>query len=255
MTLFSDLFRLTGTGTVTITGAGGKTTLMFRLARELVSQNRIVLTTTTTKIFMPGPIESSSVILSESWEDIARNAGKALKTNRHVTAAQRLIPEKGKLLGLTPDQVDCLHGTGMFDWILVEGDGARQKPLKACADHEPVIPPCSDHGILVSGLDALGGPLNEQTVFRPELVSSVTGVPPNSPVTPECMGSVLCREIRRLYAIHPFDTISVFLNKADTDTSRKLAARVAQYITEADLPHRIRIIAGSLHHDHAAVIP
>ena len=40
-------------GVVSLVGAGGKTSLMFRLARELSIAGDAVLTTTTTKIFEP----------------------------------------------------------------------------------------------------------------------------------------------------------------------------------------------------------
>ena len=38
---------------ISIVGAGGKTTLMFALARELSNKKGMVITTTTTKIFPP----------------------------------------------------------------------------------------------------------------------------------------------------------------------------------------------------------
>ncbi len=40
---------------ITLVGAGGKTTLMFALARELLTGHKKIITTTTTKIYPPEP--------------------------------------------------------------------------------------------------------------------------------------------------------------------------------------------------------
>ncbi len=50
-----DILKLKSQGVISIIGAGGKTSLMFSLAKELSKSGKKVLTTTTTKIFMPTP--------------------------------------------------------------------------------------------------------------------------------------------------------------------------------------------------------
>ena len=44
---------------ISLVGAGGKTTLMFRLAKELLLSGKRVVTTTTTKILEPTPEETN----------------------------------------------------------------------------------------------------------------------------------------------------------------------------------------------------
>ncbi|MCK7504559.1 MAG: hypothetical protein MZV70_11045 [Desulfobacterales bacterium] len=53
-----DALLLHGGGVVSLVGAGGKTSLMYRLARELAGTGQAVLTTTTTRIYPPagGPV-------------------------------------------------------------------------------------------------------------------------------------------------------------------------------------------------------
>ncbi|MGB4108702.1 MAG: hypothetical protein WBL38_02525, partial [Desulfomonilia bacterium] len=75
-----------GGGVITLVGAGGKTTLMFRLARELAVSDGPVLTTTTTKIYRPGPDDSPQVIVSASAEEVLARSARILETSRHVTA-------------------------------------------------------------------------------------------------------------------------------------------------------------------------
>ena len=56
---------------VSLVGAGGKTTLMFALARELAAPQKLVITTTTTKIFYPSPSDTPYVLVSENEDEIA----------------------------------------------------------------------------------------------------------------------------------------------------------------------------------------
>ena len=56
--------QLSTGGVVCFVGAGGKTSLMFRLARELSAGGDSVLTTTTTKIQMLTPVQSEEVVIS-----------------------------------------------------------------------------------------------------------------------------------------------------------------------------------------------
>ena len=48
---------------ITLVGAGGKTTLMFALANELLAGHKKIITTTTTKIYPPEPGQSPALIL------------------------------------------------------------------------------------------------------------------------------------------------------------------------------------------------
>ncbi|MCL5046062.1 MAG: putative selenium-dependent hydroxylase accessory protein YqeC, partial [Actinobacteria bacterium] len=46
---------------ISFAGAGGKTSAMFRLARELAGQGHAVVATTTTAIFAPEPGQADAV--------------------------------------------------------------------------------------------------------------------------------------------------------------------------------------------------
>ena len=66
------------------------------------------------------------------------------------------------------------HQAKCFDYILVEADGSRQRPIKAPADHEPVIPNGTTKTVGVIGLDALGKQIHGTSVHRPELLCRLT---------------------------------------------------------------------------------
>lgn len=82
----------------------------------------------------------------------------------------------GKVIGVDPEWVDRLAAEGIFDLILVEGDGAAQKALKAPAEYEPVIPASTTLLLPVMGLSVFGKPLSGEIVHRPERFSEVTGL-------------------------------------------------------------------------------
>ncbi len=157
---------LEGGGVVSLVGGGGKTSLMFKLARELSMAGDTVLTTTTTKIFEPSQDQTSCVILSDSVKNILERADGLLNKHLHLTAAVGKLPESGKLCGFRPEIIGELWHAGLFQWIIVEADGAAGKPLKAPAAHEPVIPACYKTIGGDGGFEWCGSTLDRTTGFQ-----------------------------------------------------------------------------------------
>ena len=77
-------------GVVSLVGAGGKSSLMYKLARELSDAGKSVLTTTTTKIFVPSKAQCEHVVLSDSSMEIIQKANFNLE--REETFSRLLIP-------------------------------------------------------------------------------------------------------------------------------------------------------------------
>ena len=215
MGLLRDALSPRGGGVISLIGAGGKTTLMFELARELAAEGQSVLTTTTTKIFMPGPDQSRILILAKDLPALFEKLGGPASGGSHVTAAAGEAPGQNKLAGYPPELIDALNVAGLFQWILVEADGSRQLPLKAPGEHEPVIPQSSGWVVAMVGLDGVGTPLDDEHVFRSADYSRLTGIPEGSPVTAE---SVVCALLapNGIFKGSPLNSRRVvFLNKAD----------------------------------------
>ncbi|MFA9421857.1 MAG: hypothetical protein ACERLB_17060, partial [Gammaproteobacteria bacterium] len=53
------------------------------------------------------------------------------------------------------------------DWVVVEADGSRMLPVKAPAEHEPVVPEETSLFVSVVGIDALDDSI-ERVAHRPE---------------------------------------------------------------------------------------
>jgi probable selenium-dependent hydroxylase accessory protein YqeC len=246
-TLYQALGLEGNGGVISIVGAGGKTSLMFRLAHELSGLGQSVLTTTTTKIMMPRRSQSSHVILTTSSRTLIDNAVELLKESLHISAASPRLPEhQGKIAGFSAVIIDEIRRSSCFQWILVEADGAAQKPLKVPADHEPVIPGSSNWVIAVVGLAAIGKPLQNNWVFRHARYASITGLSEGMPVTPASVVKAL---------IHPSGIFKgcpsrgqkiLFLNTAGEDHRLENGRILAEKLLEAKNEHDIgRIVIGS----------
>jgi len=231
---------------VSLVGGGGKTTLMFQLARELASEGHSVLSTTTTRIFKPVPDQSPLIYVTEDLPAVLEKLDAPVSGGLHVTAACSELAAENKLVGYTPQQIDAVQKTGFFNWIIVEADGARQRPLKAPVAHEPVIPSSSGWVIGIVGLDAIGKPLDDGYVFRSREYSLLTGVPLGAPVTVESVVRAILVPRGILKGFPPGSKRIVFLNRAE-GTDRCAAGReIARLLLERGRGTIDRIIVGSL---------
>lgn len=221
---------------IAVVGAGGKTALIFRLARELSRAGNKVLISTTTRMFRPLPEQGGPLILDNNPFSAKEKICKAFGQTNMVTLAEQLI-EGGKIKGVLPEVLDELFEEGACSYILVEADGSRRKPIKAPGPHEPVVPQKVTQVFGVIGMDAIGRTLDEETVHRPELLSEITGT---------CMGFTIDCEIIARLILSPLGLFKnagllskniLVLNKADDfvllDKARKIASKVRTKLAEA----------------------
>ena len=257
---------LTEGGVVSIVGAGGKTSLMFRIARELSRAGESVLTTTTTKILVPGKDQSSKVIVSDSLGEFLSKAGIAVKNAPHITAASEILTamfdvksrqtsmdQRRKLVGFQPQFIDAVHNAGVFDWILVEADGAAGKPLKAPDPHEPVIPESTAKLIGILGLDGVGKPLDNEWVFRPHRFADITGLSEGDTVNANACVISIIHENGILKGAPGGAERLVFLNKADHPDRLGIARKISLLLEKEKDAALRRVIIGQTLHEPAAI--
>lgn len=177
-----DRLGLGGRELVAIVGAGGKSTILACIGRELAASGAAVVVTTTTKMGADQATEPS-VFSSDPLVIIdAVDPGRSL----FVGAAR----DDEKVTGLAPEVVTAVHASPRVDAVVVEADGARSRLIKAPAPHEPVVPAGSTTVIVVASLAALGRPIDE-VAHRPERVARIIGVAPSAELTPRHMVDVL----------------------------------------------------------------
>lgn len=219
-------------GIISFVGAGGKTSLMFHLANLLLRSGHRVLTTTTTKMFLPAPDQSETLLVEGDIKTLLRQASSCRKCSGHVTAARDFIPASGKLLGFMPDDITAFKESGHFDWILVEADGAAGRPLKAPDEHEPVIPSVTTHVVAVAGLDVIGKPLSDDHVFRSAIVARLTGLAENEAVTGSALARLIAHPDGFFKGAPPTSRRFTFLNRADNPERIASGAGIAQKLRQ-----------------------
>ncbi len=228
--------------------------MMFRLARELSKVGGPVLTTTTTKIWMPTLDQSPGVIFSVSSKELLSKARDIFQVHRHFSAGAGQVSSNKKVLGFSPDFVDELWYSGMFRWILVEADGADGRSIKVPGPDEPVIPACSNMVIGVVGLDAIGKPLDNRSVFRPRLFSTITGLVMGEPLTESVTAAAILHKEGIMKGAPTHADRLLFLNKADQPGALESARRISTYLFKrAEKIGLKRVIIGHAEHEPPVV--
>jgi probable selenium-dependent hydroxylase accessory protein YqeC len=154
---------------VAFVGAGGKSTLLFRLGSELAASGASVVATTTTKM---GSDQTRRAPTVRRSSDPASVAAALLKPGPVMVVA---TDDGHKVTGPSPEMVDQIYAEAGADYVLVEADGARGRSFKTPAEHEPVIPAASTLVVIVMGIDAIGHPIRK-VCHRPELVATLAGL-------------------------------------------------------------------------------
>ena len=185
--------------------------MMFALAAGLQGQGQKVLTTTTTKIFQPSLLQSPFFHCTPDPVQWLSSHRELAALHGHMTMAECVLPE-GKIRGFSPQTVEAVQSLGLFDWILVEADGAARRPLKAPAEHEPVVPEASSVVLVVAGMWGVGKPLCSQWVFRPERFASLAGLRLQDTIFPEHLFRVLVHPLGPLKASPAQSRNVLFLN-------------------------------------------
>ena len=203
-------------GVTAIIGSGGKTTLLRTLSGEL--PGRVLLCTST---HFQGYADLPTVL-----DPTEADLRKALAAHPIVCAAGRSPTGKLVNCGLPYETL-----AGLADFVLVEADGSRRRPLKAHALHEPVIPPCTRQVVCVVGLSGLHRPVSE-VVHRPELFCPLASCTPEDKATPERVARALVQE-------HLADTY--FLNRAESGSALQDAKIIASHLKSQGFS----VVAGS----------
>ena len=240
-----EAFDIQSGEVISLVGAGGKTTLMFALARELSARKRLVITTTTTKIFYPPSWETPYVLISEEEDEIVDFILSKFDQYGHITIASEKLDFSEKLKGIDPELVSKLCGLDPVSNVIVEADGAAGRPLKAPnTDFEPVIPEISSLVIPVVGVDALGCILKEAHVFRSEVAAKLSGTAIGERVTRDMIATLVTHPSGITYGSPGQARIVPFINKTDLDDGLSRARALAARILDEQHPRINRIVLG-----------
>ena len=175
---------------VSVMGAGGKSTLMNRLADELIVLGCTVVLSSTTNYHRPKTLQSDQILLTREAPDWPEKLGAlARRWNRLVVLHHEL--GEAMVKGIDVAAVRTIHKHIPDAVVIVKTDGARKRWFKAPNQSEPVVPPWSQVSITVVNGEILGQPLTDTLVHRPERVAELTGLNLGDPITPQAVGTVL----------------------------------------------------------------
>jgi molybdenum cofactor cytidylyltransferase len=178
---------------VAFVGAGGKSSAILQIARELKQANVRVLAAPTTKMLVSEAERVGPVLTSEDRNELRSKAAEIL-AREGTAAVGSAILSKRRLGGVEASWIPTLAPQNGV--TLVEADGARRRPLKGTASHEPLLPEGVTLVVAVGGIHVLGEQLNEELVHRPEVFAELTGIGPGHTIDSRAFALALLAGLR-----------------------------------------------------------
>lgn len=209
-------FLCSKTGIISFVGAGGKTSLMYFLAKMVCDFGKKVIVTTTTHIENPGePYYAENLgILRDKLDNVS------VAVTGHRTIG-------GKLSALSEEELGELES--FTDFLLIEADGSKHLPCKVPNEKEPVIYANTDVIIGIMGLDSIGKPLR-QVCFRIEETKALLHTDENHIMTVEDAVKILLSPLGTSKGVgnHPF---YIVLNKCDNEDRMQIGTNILKQLT------------------------
>ena len=200
---------------ISFAGAGGKTSTIFALARELKhTTDYKILITTTTKMFL----EKEAVTVEDEWF-----IKEQMLKKRLVTAGKDL----GRKMGCF--SADFLQKIISFsDIALIEADGAQRRPFKMPRLYEPVYLPNTTKIVYLAGMTALDKVIGD--LSRSDILADFLHKQPDEKLTEEDMLKILQNEKGAKKDIQGKE-FYVILNQADDDKILQSAEKIAAVLS------------------------
>lgn len=190
---------------IALIGGGGKTALLNKLAKEFSNEFPSVLQTSLTKTAF---YKSENPII---LNNIKVNDLKSINANPVFIIGEQISDKK--LLGISEADLDVIRK--LFDVTIFECDGARNKPLKAHTDYDPIVPKFTTDVIIIVGADVVNTRISDGSVHRPELFCKIWDVDPDKKLSLDFIVDVISTKRGYFSKIIYNVNITYYINKAD----------------------------------------
>ena len=209
---------------LSLTGGGGKTTVIRRLQKECMERRIFHGVSTTTHMQYQKNESFLGIPSLESFLTVYRKCG--------TVWMGEAVSEK-KMKGFSFSFLEQVMQMGA--WLLLEADGARCLPVKAPEEHEPALFPETTEVWNVYGMDGLYRPIKE-SCFRSQKVAELLGKHENELLTESDLVDLAVSRLggKKLVGNRPYHVI---LNKADTEQQRKCAMETGEKMLESGICH------------------
>ena len=178
---------------VTAVGSNGKTTFCLNLCKELKLKKKTVFLTTTVKILpinkkygfvditIPN-IEKERDVFSEiEITSFLLNLEKNLNNSNNVYVLGIYDSKIGKITSLSPKILEDI--SGKCDYMIIEGDGSKMKPLKGWNKTEPVYTKNTTKSVGILPINIIGDKINDVNIHRMEEFLEISGGQKNEILT------------------------------------------------------------------------
>ena len=134
-----------------------------------------------------------------------------------------------KLKGISETDLDSIRK--YFNVTIFECDGARNKPLKAHTDYDPIVPKFTANVIIIVGAEVINTKISDGFVHRPELFCNNWKISPDTSLDIDFIVKVVSSEKGYLTKISHDVKITYFVNKADENrnSAKDLAEAIFEY--------------------------
>ncbi|ABA57348.1 selenium cofactor biosynthesis protein YqeC [Nitrosococcus oceani] len=216
-------------GIVCLTGAGGKKTILYRLA--MLHPGRVGITSTTPIPPFPDKVSAYQVITEEKL--LLTLVSTAAKTHRLIAYTQPSV-KKGYLDGIPPPLVAMIHRQAGFDISLVNADTAQGCWIKAPGREKIAIPEQVTHVIPVLSALALGQPLSEDIACQAERIQTIIRIKVGEILKPVHLARLLANSAEQLKGGRKVKIVPL-INMIDGptwETQGAAAAKIALSLTD-----------------------
>ncbi|MCP4138810.1 MAG: putative selenium-dependent hydroxylase accessory protein YqeC [Chloroflexi bacterium] len=209
---------------VAFVGAGGKTTALFQLARELSP----CIVTTTTHLGAWQAKEADQHIIIRKAEDVNQLEKIAFSRIILVTGEEK----ENRLPALSDESLKWLEQFSNYHSLplLIEADGSRQKALKAPKENEPVIPDFIERVIVVAGLSGMGKISSEETIYNAESFIKLGKMKEGKKIRTENLTKVLLHKNGGLKNIPTKARRIALLTQANTPELESISGKIAKQL-------------------------
>lgn len=210
-------------GIVCFTGAGGKTSLMYRLAEEIERAGSTAICTTTEQMLPPPPGYYS--VIEDEISNIERPANIPF-----MVAGRKDSGNSRRYLGYSAEEIDILSKQGQADWILVEVGPSRGRYVLAPDQDMIKYPRGTSLVIGMVGLSAINHDLESVWVQGVENFSKVSGLQAAARITEAALAK-LATDANGVFRNVPAEARKMlFLNQADTSATRASGQAIAELV-------------------------